>query len=200
MDVILQVVLSLAESPWVYPAVFLLTVADAFLVIVPSETVVVGLAAIAASSGAPNLALMAPLAAVAAVIGDSLTYALGRRLGTERFRWQKNPRIVTAMGWARLALSKRAAVVLLTARFVPFGRIAVNLTAGATGFSYRRFLPLTAIAGCVWSAYNVAIGALFGTWFHDNPLLAIVLSVVVAIGLGILVDVASARLTKRRKT
>jgi len=199
VDVVLQVVLSLAESPWVYPLVFLLTLADAFLVIVPSETVVVGLAAISATSGEPNLVALTPLAAVAAVIGDSLTYALGRRLGSDRFRWQRRPKIVAATEWARLALTKRAAVVLLTARFVPFGRIAVNITAGATGFSYRRFLPLTAIAGCVWALYNVAIGALFGTWFHDNPLLAIALSIVVAIGAGILVDVASARIARRRK-
>ena len=198
MEQLADAVLGLAESAWVYPVVFALTVADAFLVIVPSETVVVSLAALSASGGHPNLALLIPVAAVAAIIGDSLTYFLGRAIGVDRFAWMRRPRIAAAIGWATTALDRRAAVVLLTARFVPFGRIAVNLTAGATGFNYARFLVLTIIAGCAWALYNVAIGAMFGTWFSENPLLAVALSIVVAIGLGILADVVSSRISRGR--
>ena len=198
MDEFLQAVLGLAESEWVYLVVLALTVADAFLVVVPSETVVVGLAALSASTGSPVLGILVPVAAVAAVIGDSLTYLVGRRIGLDRFAITRRPRITAAIGWARTALERRAAVVLLTARFVPFGRVAVNLTAGATGFSYRRFLPLTMLAGSAWAGYNVVIGAAFGTWFHENPLLAIVLSIVVAISAGILVDFVSARIARLR--
>ena len=191
-------ILGLAASEWVYLGVFALTVADAFLVIVPSETVVVGLAALSASTGTPALGILIPVAAIAAMIGDSLTYFVGRRVGLDRFSFARRPKIAAAIGWARTALERRAAAVLLTARFVPFGRVAVNLTAGATGFSYRRFLPLTMLAGSAWAGYNVLIGAAFGTWFHQNPLLAIVLSIAVAIGLGILVDFLSARIARLR--
>ena len=198
MEQLEQWILGLAASEWVYLGVFVLTVADAFLVIVPSETVVVGLAALSASTGTPALGILIPVAAIAAMIGDSLTYYVGRRVGLDRFAFARRPKIAAASGWARTALERRAAAVLLTARFVPFGRVAVNLTAGATGFSYRRFLPLTMLAGSAWAGYNVLIGAAFGNWFHDNPLLAIVLSIAVAIGLGILVDFLSARIARLR--
>ena len=43
--------LDLASSPWLYPLVFALVVGDAFLVVLPSETVVVALGALAGATG-----------------------------------------------------------------------------------------------------------------------------------------------------
>ena len=76
---------------------------------------------------------------------------------------------------------------------MPFARIAVNLSAGATGFSYRRFLPLSLVAGVGWALFNVFVGASFGALFPEQPLLGVVLAVLVAIGLGVLIDVVVAR-------
>jgi len=194
MKEIVDVTVALAGSPWVYPVVFVLTVLDAFLVVVPSETVVVALGALALSTGSPQLGWLIPVAAVAAMTGDSLTYRLGRTVGLERFRWMRRPRVVRVVDWATRSLDQRAAAVLLTARFVPFGRVVVNLTAGATGFRYRRFLGLTAIAGVCWATYNAVVGALFGAWFDGNPVLAVVVSVAVALLLGVVVDRVAARL------
>ena len=50
--------IAIAESPLVYPALFALIVLDAFLVIVPSETALVALAALAGASGSPSLAVL----------------------------------------------------------------------------------------------------------------------------------------------
>ena len=190
--------LQLSASPWIYAVVFLLTVLDAFLIVVPSETVVVALGALSLSTGAPQLGLLIPVAAVAAMIGDSLTFWLGRAVGLERFRWMRRPRVVRLVRWAGRSLDERAAAVLLTARFVPFGRVAVNLTAGACGFRYPRFLGLTAVAGVCWASYNAVVGALFGAWFDGNPVLAVAVSVAVALALGVLVDRAGARITAAR--
>jgi len=190
--------LQLSASPWIYAVVFLLTVLDAFLIVVPSETVVVALGALSLSTGAPQLGLLIPVAAVAAMIGDSLTFWPGRAVGLERFRWMRRPRVVRLVRWAGRALDERAAAVLLTARFVPFGRVAVNLTAGASGFRYPRFLGLTAVAGVCWASYNAVVGALFGAWFDGNPVLAVAVSVAVALALGVLVDRAGARITAAR--
>ena len=193
MTEIADAALNLAGSPWIYPVVFLLTVLDAFFIIVPSETVVVALAALALSTGSPQLAVLIPVAAVAAVLGDSLTYGLGRVVGIDRFGWMRRARVARVVAWAGRSLDERAAAVLLTARFVPFGRVAVNLTAGASGFRYRRFLALTSIAGVCWAGYNALVGALFGAWFDGNPVLAVALSVAVALLLGIAVDRVTAR-------
>jgi membrane-associated protein len=198
MDLLTDAALETASSPWIYLVVFALTVLDAFLVVVPSETVLVALAALSLSAGSPDLALLVPVAAAAAVIGDSLTFWMGRTVGVTRFRWMRRPRVIRVLDWAARSLDHRAAVVLLTARFVPFGRIAVNLTAGATGFRYPRFLALTAVAGLCWAVYNVVVGALFGSWLDGEPVLAVVVSVVVAVGLGALVDRASTLAARRR--
>ncbi len=121
LNAITAFAIGLASSPWIFPLVFALTVFDAFLVIVPSETVVVALGALAASSGNPNLAVLAPVAAAAAVLGDTLTFAVGRAIGTHRPGWMSRGRIAAALDWAGRALDRRTVVVLLTARFVPFG-------------------------------------------------------------------------------
>jgi membrane protein DedA with SNARE-associated domain len=198
MDEIADAALQLASSPWVYAVVFLLTVLDAFFIIVPSETVVVALGALALSTGSPQLGILIPVAALAAIAGDSLTFWLGRVVGVHRFGWMRRPRVARVVAWAARSLDERAAAVLLTARFVPFGRVAVNLTAGSTGFRYRRFLFLTTIAGICWAGYNTLVGALFGAWFGGNPVLAVAVSVAVALALGVSVDRITARIAAVR--
>ena len=190
--------LAAASSPWIYAAVLGLVIADAFLVVVPSETVVVALGALAFSQGTPNVWVLLPVAAVGAVVGDNICYYLGHRLGTDRFRWMRRPRIVAMITHARRALETRPATLILTARYIPYARIAANLTAGAIGFSHRRFFPLTVVAGCLWACYNVVVGAAFGVWLSDNPVLAVIISIVVAIGVGVLVDWLATRVAARR--
>jgi membrane protein DedA with SNARE-associated domain len=187
-----------AASPWLAAVLFALVVADAFLVVLPSETAVVALGSLALSTGAPSIWVVLAVAVAGAVVGDNVCYWIGRRIGTERFAWMRRPRVAAAITRARTALRLRPAVVIVTARYIPFARIAANLTAGATEFPYRRYLPLTMVAGTGWALYNCLIGALFGAWLAENPVLAIVLSVAVAIALGITIDTVAARIAARR--
>lgn len=189
--------LSIAGSPWIYAALFLLVVADAFLVVLPSETLVVALGALAAAGGEPSVLLLVPVAAVGALVGDSLCYLIGTRIGIDRWAWQRRGRVAAALARARATVLSRPAVLIFTARYIPYARIAVNLSAGAAGLPVRRFLPLAAAAGTAWAIYNVAVGAAFGTALPGNPVLAIVLSVAVAVVLGITVDLVTQRLSKR---
>lgn len=188
----------IAAGPWLYVGVFVLVVADAFTVVLPSETVVVALASLALSTGHPSLWLLIPVAWAGAIVGDNACYWLGRRIGTDRWRWMRGPKVSRAIGYARRALEMRPASLILTARYIPFARIAANLTAGATGFSYRRYLPLTVLAGLGWAVYNGVIGALFGVWLAENPVLAVIVSVAVAIILGVTIDAITARIAYAR--
>jgi len=189
--------LLIAGSPWIYAALFLLVVADAFLVVVPSETLVVALGALAAAGGEPSTLLIVPVAAFGALVGDALCYLLGTRIGIDRWAWQRRGRIAAALARARATVLTRPAVLIFTARYIPYARIAVNLSAGAAGVPVRRFLPLAAAAGTAWAIYNVAVGAVFGSALPGNPVLAIALSVVVAVGLGIAVDLLIQRRSNR---
>lgn len=188
-----------AGGPWLYAAVLLLVIADAFVVLLPSETVVVALGSLALSTGSPNVWLLIGVAATGAVIGDNLCYGIGRQVGTDRFAWMRRPRIHAAFSSAGRALQSRPASLILTARYIPFARIAVNLTAGATAFSYRKYRPLTVVAGTSWALYNSLVGAIFGAWLADSPIVAIVVSVVVAIVLGVSIDAVVGLVSRRRE-
>jgi membrane protein DedA with SNARE-associated domain len=198
VDDVTRVLLELAGSPWLYVALFALVVADAFLVVLPSETAVVALGALAGATGEPSVLLLAPVAAAGALLGDSLCYLIGRRIGIDRWAWQRRGRIALALARARATVLTRPAVLIFTARYIPYARIAVNISAGAAGLPVRRFLPLAAVAGTAWAIYNLAVGALFGRALPDSPLLAIGLSVVVAITVGIAVDLVIQRVSRPR--
>ncbi|KNC19667.1 alkaline phosphatase [Arthrobacter sp. RIT-PI-e] len=183
-----DLVLSAAEQPWVYLVVLLLCLVDGFFPPVPSESVVVGLASLVISQGVPNPWLLILVAALGAFLGDNIAYLIGRAIGTTRFRWMRRPRMQRSFAWAGRELAKRAASLILVARFIPIGRVAVNLTAGATGYPRKRFVLLTVISGVVWAGYSVGIGAVAGSWFEENHLLGVVVAVGIAIVLGFIVD------------
>jgi membrane-associated protein len=188
----------LAASPWVLPMLFGLVVADAFLVVLPSETAVVALGALAATTGAPAPGAIIPVAAIGALVGDGLCYLIGRRIGLVRWRWQREGRIGAAIERACGVVHRRTAVLVFTARYVPFARIAVNLAAGASHVPLRRYLPLSLAAGICWAGYNVAVGAIVGSALPDAPLLAVAVSIPIAIVLGLAVDRVVAGLDARR--
>lgn len=198
MDEVTRTLLELASSPWIYPALFVLVVADAFLVVLPSETVVVALGALAGAAGNPSVLILLPVAAAGAILGDTLCYLIGRRVGLDRWAWQRRGPVAAGLNRVRRTVLIRPAVLIFTARYIPYARIAVNLTAGAAGLASRRFLPLTALAGCAWAGYNLGVGSIFGRVMTQTPLLAIGVSVVVAIVLGVTVDLVIRRVAERR--
>ena len=115
---------------------------------------------------------------------------LGRKIGLDRWKWMRRPKVQKAFGWARYELEKRGAVLIFTARYIPWGRVAVNYVAGSTGFPHRRFFLLDAFACLTWVGYSIGIGMLASSfpWLHHNPLLGAGIAVVFAIVLGILID------------
>ena len=198
MEGIVGGLLELTGSPWFLPALFVLVVGDALVPLLPSEAVVAALGALSPRPGAPALWAVVPIAAAGAIAGDSLLYGVGRVLRWRDPTWLHRPWANRAVGWVGRGLERRPAVLIITARYLPGGRQFVNLTAGATGFAYRRFLVLSAIAGATWGAYNALIGFVLGSWLNDQPLLAVGLSVGAAVGLGFAVDGLRALRRRRR--
>lgn len=171
----------------------LLVLGDAFFVVIPGEIAVTALGALAVSTGSPPLWAVVMCAALAAALGDICCYLIGRSVGLERWGWMRAPRVQRALLWARGRLDRGTATVLFTARFVPFARLAINLVAGATRIHPPRYLALVAVAATGWAAYQAAMGAAVAAILPGGPWVAVPVSVLVAIGIGLLID----RLTRR---
>ncbi|MFE6733462.1 DedA family protein [Microbacterium sp. NPDC057650] len=199
MNAINDFIIAAAASPWLLLVMFAVAAVDAVFPPVPSETVLVaGAAAAAASGGWPTILALIAAAALGAMLGDNLAYALGRAIGTNRFGWMRRPRIEAAFEYAQHALARRGATLIIGARYIPVGRVAVNISAGALGYPWRRFLPISLIAGATWGLYGAAIGILAGSWLANQPFLAAVLGVVIAVSVGIVVDRIGAARRRRR--
>jgi membrane-associated protein len=188
----------LAAAPWALPFLFALVVGDAFLVVVPGEAAVTAFGALAVTVGTPPLTAVVAVAAGAAFVGDAGCYLLGRTVGLHRWRWMRARRTQRAFGWARDRMDRRLATVLFTARFIPFARLAVNITAGATRMSAPRHLGIAALAAIVWALYQSLVGAAVARFVPGGPLVAVAVSIVAAIGLGIVLDLVLARVTRPR--
>ncbi|WP_346774892.1 VTT domain-containing protein [Cellulomonas sp. IC4_254] len=178
----------LADSAWVFPALFLFATIDGFFPPIPSESVVIALASLAVAHGSPNIVLVALAAAAGAFVGDQIAYTIGSRVDVHRLKVFRTARGRKALAWAEHALEHRGSSFILAARYIPVGRVAVNMTAGALGYPRRRFVGLTGLAAVTWAAYGSAVGAGAGLWLADHPVIAVVAGVVVGTLVGIGID------------
>ena len=194
----IEMLLTVSSQPWIYAVVALFCLVDGFFPPIPSEALVVGMAALAASQGGQGLWPLLLAAVAGAFLGDNLAYVLGRRMGVNRFAWMRRPVMQRAFARAGRELDGRGVSMILVARFVPVARVAVNLTAGASRHPARRFVAASALSATLWGIYSVAIGALAGAWMRDHPLPALVAAMAVAGLLGLALDRAAGARRARR--
>lgn len=192
-------VLALAGSPWIFLVLFVFTTIDGFFPPIPSESVVIALAALAVATGEPSLWLVGLVAAIGAFIGDQVAYSIGKRLPVRRMRVMRGPRAQTTLDWAERTLVQRGAAFIIAARYIPIGRVAVNMTAGTVGFSRVRFTGLAAVAAISWSLYSVALGVGAGVWFGEHPVLAVAVGVAGGLLLGLAIDALTRQLVRGRR-
>ena len=105
-----------------------------------------------------NLLLMA-----AAIIGDSVGYAIGARLGPRIFTREKsllfNPKHVLR---TRHFYEKYGPKTIVIARFVPIIRTFAPVLAGVGAMQYRRFLAFNVLGGIGWVASMSLAGFALG--------------------------------------
>jgi membrane protein DedA with SNARE-associated domain len=178
-------------SAWAYAAILLVAAFDALLPIVPSETAVIT-AGVVAAAGELAIGLVVVCAAVGAAAGDNTGYVLGRRYGRHVKRLASSKRLA----WAERQLATRGSELLVVARFVPGGRTAVTLTAGAVRFRWRRFALLDAAAAALWAGYAAALGYFGGVAFRESPWRGLLLALSVALVAALAVEIV--RRARRR--
>ena len=95
------------------------------------------------------------------------------------------------------ALTERGAAFIIAARYVPIGRVAVNMTAGAVHYPRIRFTLIAAIAAVLWGGYSTLLGMGAGLFLHDHPLVGIAVGMTGGVLLGFAVDALLKRMDGR---
>ena len=190
-------VLDVGTSGWLLLIVLVLCCVDGFFPPVPSESIVIAAAALAATQdgAASFLVPLVLVAACGALAGDLIAHTIGSRVPLERLAMFRTRRGARVLAYTRAALLTRGSTVILTGRFVPVARVAVNMTAGSVRYPRRRFTGVAAAASLLWAAFSALMGVGTGYVLQDSPLLAMVAGVAV----GVLVGLAIDRLIRRRQ-
>jgi membrane protein DedA with SNARE-associated domain len=162
----------------------------------PGETAVL-LAGFLASTGRVSVVALGIVVVVAAIVGDSVGYEVGKRFGPRLLRTRLFRRYEHRVDRARGFLDGRGASAIFVGRFTAFLRAVTPGLAGLSGMRYRRFLAYNAAGGLVWGLGCVVAGYLAGSSYKQ---VAHYLGQGGAVAAGVLVVVALVvwRLAKRR--
>lgn len=190
-----QWALGFVGTPWFLLVLFAFIVIDAVFPPIPSESLLIGGSVLVVAEGGTPLWLVAIVAAAGALVGDVIAYHIGALVPAERF--SRRPRLSALMTKARGLLDRRAILLLVGARFVPVGRVAVNMAAGSVGFPVRRFVSIAAISAVLWATYSVLLGFAAAVVLGERPLLAATVGIAGGIGLGVVSDVAGRAVQRR---
>jgi membrane-associated protein len=184
-------------SGWAYVIVLLVSMLDALVPLVPSESTVIT-AGVVASTGELMLPLIVAAAAVGAFLGDNAAYLVGRRWGAQgRDRFLRGEGARRAIEWAERQLDERGGELIAIARFIPGGRTAVTLSAGTLGYPWRRFVVFDAAAALMWGTYAALLGYLGGSAFEHAPWKGLVVALGIAFAVAGAIELVRA-LRRRR--
>ena len=170
LDFILHIDVHLLEfirayGSWVYAILFAIIFVETGLVVMPflpGDSLLFAAGALAASTGELNPALIIFVLSVAAILGDSLNYQIGRSIGPRVFelnnRFIKQEHLLKTQAF----FEKYGGKTIIFARFIPLFRTFVPFIAGASKMNYKFFILFNIIGGILWIASLTLLGFAFG--------------------------------------
>ena len=176
-----------SDSSITYLIVAVAAGGDVLFPLIPSETIVIT-AAVLAAQGDLWIWLIVLATAAGAFVGDNISYLVGRVAGDpvvrRIVRGRKSKR---RLEWAERAIQRRGSLLVLVGRFIPGGRTASTLAAGTLEMEYRKFAAADAIAALLWALYVSLVGYVGGATFKESLWKPIAGSLAAAglVGLGI---------------
>lgn len=160
----------LGAPAWVVLAVvgLVVFVEDALFVgfVVPGETAAL-LGGVAASRGHVSVVSVAVVAVLAAIVGDTVGYEVGRHVGPRVLRLKALERRAERLEAAQDLLARRGGAAVFLGRWVAFFRAVMPALAGTVRMPYPTFLAYNAAGGLVWGTVVVAAGYLAGTSYAE---------------------------------
>ena len=195
MTTILYTLLSLDESVaalaaqhghWIYAILFLIIFAETGLVVfpfLPGDSILFIAGTVVATADL-NVHLLVLVLIAAAILGDSVNYAVGHFVGPRVYdrpdsRWFRKAHLQRTQAF----YDKYGGVTIIIGRFVPIIRTFAPFLAGVAGMSYRRFLAFNVVGAIAWITSLVYAGYLFGNipWVKQNLSLIVIGTVIVSL-------------------
>ncbi len=153
------------HGPWVYALLFLIIFCETGLVIMPllPGDSLLFVAGTLAGAALLDPHLLAVSLIIAAILGDTLNYAIGRRLGpavfkSEQSRFLKRDHLLRAHSF----YEKHGGKTIILARFIPIIRTFAPFVAGVGQMKYSLFLRYNIVGAVLWVTLFVYGGYLFG--------------------------------------
>ena len=149
---------------WTYAILFAIIFVETGLVVMPflpGDSLLFAAGAFA-SKGSLNPIVLTVLLSVAAVVGDTVNYWIGRYFGprvfTEKSRFLNRRHLDRAQEF----YERHGGKAIVFARFVPIVRTFAPFVAGVGAMNYPRFLFYNVTGGVVWITLFVWAGYFFG--------------------------------------
>jgi membrane-associated protein len=198
-DFILHIDRHLAEiiaqyGLWTYALLFLIIFAETGLVVMPllpGDSLLFAAGAFCAKPETGlNVHLMAGLLFVAAILGDTVNYWIGRKIGPAVFKrddsiWLRKKHLEKAHTF----FEKYGGRAVILARFVPIVRTFVPFIAGVGSMTYPRFMAYNVIGGFIWIYFFTYTGFYFGNLpFVQKNFKIVILAIIILSVLPIVVE------------
>ena len=152
-------------GPWLYALLFLVIFAETGLVVfpfLPGDSILFIAGTVVAVAGL-HIHILAAVLVIAAILGDSVNYAVGHYIGPRVFhepdsRWFKREYLLRTQAF----YDKYGGLTIIIGRFVPIIRTFAPFLAGVAGMTYPRFLSYNVVGAFAWITSLVYAGYLFG--------------------------------------
>ena len=170
---------------WMYVILFLIIFAETGLIIfpfLPGDSLLFTIGAFAAIGHLDVTTILISLF-VAAVLGDSVNYWIGRYFGKKIV---DNPRIPINqehLDETEAFYKKNGGKTIILARFIPFIRTFAPFVAGASHMDYRNFMVFNVVGGFAWVFSLVLAGYFFGNipGIKENMEIGVILVILVSL-------------------
>jgi len=132
----------------------------------------------------PALPITAGVAFVAAVVGDQVGYAFGKKVGPSLFHRPQSRLFNPAnLAKAHAFFERRGPAAIVLARFVPIVRTFTPIVAGVGEMRYRTFVTYNIVGGLLWGVGVTTLGYFLGEieFIKNNLEIAAVIIVAISV-------------------
>ncbi|MGE7673560.1 VTT domain-containing protein [Lysinibacillus sp. NPDC094403] len=155
----------------------------------PGDSLLFASGTLAAAMGAFDMWILIPVFLAAAILGDTMNYHIGHKVGTSIPPKSFLGRVVKKerMEAAEKFFNKHGGKTIVIARFMPFIRTFIPFVAGASKMKYSYFIMYNVLGAVLWVLSCTLLGYFFGNIpiikdnFSTVLILIILLSVVPAV-------------------